>query len=101
MNYALPESDVTRTYVSAAVLEEEGNEIEITYPDSNRDSRNFANARQREKGRERSGRRGNYLCVRPPYMRFRSKVIAGFRVACSRATWMGEFERFARNTAAE
>lgn len=98
MNYALPESDA----VSAAVLEEEGNEIEITYPDSNRDSRNFANARQREKGRERrSGRRGNYLCVRPPYMRFRSKVIAGFRVACSRATWMGEFERFARNTAAE
>lgn len=66
MNYALPESDATRTYVSAAVLEEEGNEIEITYPDSNRDSRNFANARQREKGRERSGRRGNYLCVRPP-----------------------------------
>lgn len=57
--------------------------------------------------RERKGERGVgeeetiYASGRRLFMRFRSKVIAGFRVACSRATWMGEFERFARNTAAE
>lgn len=57
-------------------------------PDSNRDSRNFANTIHRERERERSGRRGEtiYASGRRLFIRFRSKVIAGFRVACSRAS---------------
>lgn len=55
-------------------------------PDSNRDSRNFANTIHTERGR--SGRRGEtiYASGRRLFIRFRSKVIAGFRVACSRAS---------------
>lgn len=53
-------------------------------------------ARQTEGG---GGWAKRKLFMRPAarlFMRFRSKVIAGFRVACSSATWMGEFERFRR-----
>lgn len=76
MNYANIRCDAT--YVSG----KEGNEIEIT----SRFESWFAQFRQHHTHREGGVGEEAKLFMRRLFIRFHSKVIAGFRVACSRAS---------------